>query len=468
LKDHQFPSFSKILEFSYWPQEQDIAKKATEAKPSTVGPGKPRHSNCRGFGLFQQLQPTTRQVRFCRMRSKGSCFTLGVWGLRVCSLDVAFTFATVRNCPQLSATVRNRPQPSATVRNRRQRSPTVRNRWQPSAVLLYDLAYIVSSAEGVVFGGFKRRVASFRVAGVALRDIQTCLVTCRKSFCVAGAILLRRFQKMRCSFRGRRNTLDVFIVILRGRRSTLDGRVACFFQIGLAGLLQAATRCRFRLERNIDFEVANLEVPKKTPRKTSILRLQSVKVGGSLARNARFAAPTCLVSSLWFSCGLAGSCNTSPFRRCSSRLSCRFAWQVWHFVTFQPVLYIQTPGSTLPTPHCTLHTLHFPLYTLHSTPHTLHCTLLTPHFTLHTSHSTLYTPHCLLYTPHSALHILHFPLHTPHSTFYTPHSALYTLDSTLYTPHSTLRMPAEGRTRLGKSIYLAQTGKTHSCRRTWM
>jgi len=27
----------------------------------------------------------------------------------------------------------------------------------------------------------------------------------------------------------------------------------------------------------------------------------------SLARNARFAAPTCLVSSIWFSCGLAVS-----------------------------------------------------------------------------------------------------------------------------------------------------------------
>ena len=59
------------------------------------------------------------------------------------------------------------------------------------------------------------------------------------------------------------------------------------------------------LAQNIDFEVANLEVPKKTRRKTSILRLQSVKIGGSLARNARFSAPTCLVSSLWFSCGLA-------------------------------------------------------------------------------------------------------------------------------------------------------------------
>jgi len=42
-----------------------------------------------------------------------------------------------------------------------------------------------------------------------------------------------------------------------------------------------------------------------------------VKIGGSLARNARFGAPTCLVSSLWFSRGFAvsmgGSCKTCPF-----------------------------------------------------------------------------------------------------------------------------------------------------------
>jgi len=61
------------------------------------------------------------------------------------------------------------------------------------------------------------------------------------------------------------------------------------------------------LARNIDFEVANLEGLRKTLGKTSILKLQSVKIGGSLARNARFDAPTCLVSSLWFSCGLAVS-----------------------------------------------------------------------------------------------------------------------------------------------------------------
>ena len=59
--------------------------------------------------------------------------------------------------------------------------------------------------------------------------------------------------------------------------------------------------------RNIDFEVANFEVHEKTGRKTSILKLRSVKIGGSLARNGRFEAPTCLVSSLWFSCGLAVS-----------------------------------------------------------------------------------------------------------------------------------------------------------------
>ena len=40
---------------------------------------------------------------------------------------------------------------------------------------------------------------------------------------------------------------------------------------------------------------------------------------------------------LWRRCVYGGSCKTSPFRRFPSRLSCRFAWQAWHFVTFQPV-----------------------------------------------------------------------------------------------------------------------------------
>ena len=92
------------------------------------------------------------------MRSKGSRFTLGVWGLWARSLDVAFA----------SATVRNRPQPSATVRNR---SCEV-----PMAVPMG------SAAKAVNFGGFKRCVTSFHVAGVALCDIPTFFITCRKSF----------------------------------------------------------------------------------------------------------------------------------------------------------------------------------------------------------------------------------------------------------------------------------------------
>ena len=83
-----------------------------------------------------------------------------------------------------------------------------------------------------------------------------------------------------------------------------------------------ATRCKFRgrrgilcdvvkidgsLARNIDFEVANFQVLRKTRRKTSILKLQRVKIGGSLVRNARFGAPRCLVWSLWFSRGFAVS-----------------------------------------------------------------------------------------------------------------------------------------------------------------
>ena len=84
-------------------------------------------------------------------------------------------------------------QPSATARNR----PREDHMGVP----------MLSSAKGVTFRAFQRRIASFRVAGVALRDIPTCFMTCQKWFCVAGAILLPRFQKMRCIFRGRHSTL---------------------------------------------------------------------------------------------------------------------------------------------------------------------------------------------------------------------------------------------------------------------
>ena len=65
----------------------------------------------------------------------------------------------------------------------------------------------------------KQVVMWFCVAGLARPDILRCLQTCRKSFCGAGAILLRRFQKMSCIFCGRRSTLETSMAVLRGRRS---------------------------------------------------------------------------------------------------------------------------------------------------------------------------------------------------------------------------------------------------------
>ena len=91
------------------------------------------------IGVFQS---------FSQMRSEGfSFYTLGVWGLRC-----------VRWMPLLCS------QPSATVRER---------------TFGRKLAVPLGSFTGVViFGRFTSLQPSFRVAGVALRDMWTCLATC--------------------------------------------------------------------------------------------------------------------------------------------------------------------------------------------------------------------------------------------------------------------------------------------------
>ena len=61
------------------------------------------------------------------------------------------------------------------------RRQTVRNRPHRVAVPL------ANSATRVTFEGFKRRVASCRVAGVALCDIPAGFIVCRTSLCVTGA-----------------------------------------------------------------------------------------------------------------------------------------------------------------------------------------------------------------------------------------------------------------------------------------
>ena len=130
---------------------------------------------------------------FSRMRSKGSRFTLGVWGLRVCSLDVAFT----------SATVRNRSQPSAGVRA----IPVwpclweVLQRW--SFLGVADVSLLRFAWQAWHFVTFRRvleRVESrlawqaqyfcdvFRIC-VAVFVAGAALWTCPSSFFVAGAAL---------------------------------------------------------------------------------------------------------------------------------------------------------------------------------------------------------------------------------------------------------------------------------------
>ena len=212
---------------------------------------------------------------------------------------------------------------------------------------------MVSSAKGVTFGGFKSRVASFRAQGVALGDIQMCFVRCRKSFCVAGAILLRRFQKMRCIFHGRRNTWETIINFAWQAHRLRRVMLRVFLRIALSvSAASSGDRCKFRGRRGILRDVlkidgslarniANFKVHEKTRGKTSRRKLQSVKKLEEVSHEmlvlmlqhvSSRVSGFPLTSNSAVSMGEAA--KIYPFRRCPSRLSCRFAWQAWHFVKF--------------------------------------------------------------------------------------------------------------------------------------
>ena len=403
---------------------------------------------------------------------------VSLWGLRVCSLDVAEPFATVRNRPHPSATVRIRP--------------------QPFPRLLYGRAY----------GKFCRRGRLWRL------QTSRCFVSRGRRgtswhsdvFCNASKVVL-------C---GRRNTFATFSedALQFSWQAQHFGRVHRHFawQAQRFRCVSCCVFCKSHWQgcvkrrqgadsvAGVAFcemwwklteawqETSIFEVSKKTRRTTSILVLQSVKIGESLARNASFAcfaAPTCLVSSLWFSCGVAVSMGEAakPLLFEGFQTGCHVVLRgrrgtLWHSnlfdITCQTFVWLAqqmqqcTPHSTLYTPHSTFHNLHSTLHTLHSTTlytlHTPRFPLYTPHTTLYTPHSTLYTPYSTLDTLHSTLHTLqftlltlhftlhtlhfalytpapHFTLHTPHFTLHTLHFTLYTLHSTLYTPHFTLHTP---------------------------
>ena len=273
-----------------------------------------------------------------------------------------------------------------------------------------------------------------------------------------------------------------------------------------------ATRCKFRgrrgnfwhvlkidgsLARNIDFEVANFRVLRKTRRKTSILKLQSVKIGGSLVRNARFGAPTCLVSRLWFSRGLAVSMGEAAklvflswcqlwklpevsyemlvflHPRVSSGVAgCPVAspclWGKPQNLSFsnvstQVVMSFCVAGVALcDIPTCLITGGKYQNWRKSRTKcwffngfsastclsRVAGCPVALPCLWGKLENLTfsnvpkqvviLFT----LYTLHSSLHIPHFTLHTPlHSSLHTPHFTLHTFHFTILTLHSALHTP---------------------------
>ena len=236
----------------------------------------------------------------------------------------------------------------------------------------------------------KQVVMSFCVAGVALCDIPSCLITCGK------------YQNGRKS-----RTKCLFFCIHASRLESL--------------VFPVASSCLWGKPQNLSFSKVSKQV------------VMSFCVAGVAlsSLHARHFTLLTLHSTLH-------TLHTTLYTFHSRLHTLHFTLHTPHFTLLTPHSTLYTPHQTLYTPHSTLYTAHFTLHTFHSTLHTPHFTLHTLHSSLHALHSTLYTPHSTLYTPHFTLHTLHFTLHTPHSTLYTLHYTLHTLHFTLYTPHSTL------------------------------
>ena len=143
--------------------------------------------------LFHVFHCFLFYMSFSRMRSKGSRFTLGVWGLECVR-------STLRSRPQPSATVRNRSQPSARGPYGRaygkfcRRDPFWRfqtfgcfvsrgrrgTSWHSD--VFWNVSKVVLRGRRNTFATFFRRCVAVFVAGAALW-------TCPSSFFVAGAAL---------------------------------------------------------------------------------------------------------------------------------------------------------------------------------------------------------------------------------------------------------------------------------------
>ena len=382
------------------------------------------------------------------MRSKGSRFTLGVWGLRVCSLDVAFASATVRNRPQWSTWGQyGRACCEFCKSGHFWRFQTSRSLVSPGkrGVLWHSNMFLnVSKA---VFCG---RTSSGVNAQIPWQPYDENWRKPRtkhrfwgsKFWCswenslenidsVATKWKNLRMSRTKCSFRGSNMSRLVASPCLWGKLQNL-----CFskgFQtdsIALRG--RRGFSWHFHVSANgVESRFVRLSLLQGFQRMTFIFRGMCNTLDVSMfilhGRRSTLDVSCCVFSRIALS-GLhqaATACKSHGRHRTS--WACHFTWQGQHF-----------RHSTLDTPHSTHYTRHSTLYTSHSTLYTLHSTLYTLDFRLYTLHSTLYTLHSTLYTLHFTLHTSHFTLYTPDSPLYTLHSTFYILHSTLYTLHFTL------------------------------
>ena len=154
----------------------------------------------------------------------------------------------------------------------------------------------------------------FCVAGMALRDLReivTCLQTCQKSLCVQGQYFCVVFRR-RVAFFVAGAALETSIVILRGRRSTLDVSRCVFFANAIVSAVSSGD---------------NVQTP-------------------------------------WPAWHVV-TCDDTP----------RSTLHTLHFTLYTPHSTLYTLHFTLHTLHSTLYTPHSTLYTPPSTLHTLHLTL---------------------------------------------------------------------------------------------
>ena len=158
-------------------------------------------------------------------------------------------------------------------------------------------------AKAVIFGCFKCCVASFRVAGVALCGTWTCQ---RRVLVVAESCRACGKICKRCHFR------LVFSKNRIGTAARSGDQVQISWQ---AWYFLTRVKIEGSLARNARFDACTCVVLSSwlcrvyggSCNTLRLRRCQSVKIGGNLARNARFEACTCVVLSFWLCSGCAVS-----------------------------------------------------------------------------------------------------------------------------------------------------------------